>query len=43
MKHRSLVDVHVDENATHCAFVKEGMMGIEPSKYTLDIIDWARS
>ncbi|KAL7933035.1 Alpha/Beta hydrolase protein [Trichoderma chlorosporum] len=41
-KHQGRVDVHLDQNVGHIAFLKEGLMGIPPSEYTNHIIEWAK-
>ncbi|KAL6694018.1 hypothetical protein J3F84DRAFT_350018 [Trichoderma pleuroticola] len=41
-KHQGTVDIHVDQNAGHIAFLKEGLMGIPPSEYTNHVIEWAK-
>ncbi|KAL6818334.1 Alpha/Beta hydrolase protein [Trichoderma sp. SZMC 28013] len=41
-KHQDAVDIHVDQNVGHIAFLKEGLMGIPPSEYTTHVIEWAK-
>ncbi|PON27155.1 alpha/beta hydrolase fold protein [Trichoderma gamsii] len=42
-KHQNQVDDYVDENATHIAFVKEGLTNSPPSEYTRRVIEWAKA